>query len=175
MRAMITIEEIRKQCGNAFSKAGWDFAQCDIDIVINGRLVSTLGRCCYKYKNGVCVPAKLEFSKLFLETSTDEAIRDVIYHECAHALVMLETHAPHKHDYVFKKMCFRIGTNNDGYSMDTDNKRIVPDNQIYKYFVLCPDCGHTAKYHRAGKVVQHPEWYRCGCCKGDQLQVIQNF
>ena len=115
----------------------------------------------------------MEISYQLLATATLESIKEVIAHECAHYLVNEETHENHGHDAIFKAMCNRIGCTNDGtvcHSLD----REVPETQIYKYFVTCEDCGSiVGKYHRAGKIVQHPEYYTCKC--GGHLTVTKNF
>ena len=155
-----------------FAKSGYDFSTCGIDVKINKRLTKTLGRCIGVWHGDLYIPQKIEFSAELLTTSTDKSIIDVIYHECAHALVGLETGEKHGHDAVFKAMCRRIGTDNDGIS--TKVERTVEDTEIYKYFVYCNQCGQiVSKYRRAGNVVKHPECYHCKC--GGSLRVVQNY
>lgn len=62
---------------------------------MNGRLSRTLGRVIMGTEWGI---AKMEFSKEFLNTSTDG-------HEWAHYYVTKTTGVNHEHDQEFKKVC----------------------------------------------------------------------
>ena len=165
---MMTITEIKKYCEDAFNKAGYDFNKFDIEVTINGRLRTTLGRCKYTYVGGTLVPSKIEISHQLLETSTINTIVNVIYHECAHALITIETGERQGHNKLFKAMCARIGTDND--TCQTEVERTVADEEIFKYFVKCAGCGKVvSKYHRAGKVIKNPEDYTTKCCNAKIL------
>ena len=168
----MTFKDIMVHVTEAFEKGGYDFDKQNIEISINKRLTKTLGRCmCRKCGEDVW-PYRIEFSAQFLETATDQCIIDVIYHECAHALVTIDTGVRHGHDAVFKAMCAKIGTKNDGTT--TEVERTVEDTAVYKYCVYCNTCGKmVGRYHRAGKVVQYPGYYTCKC--GGSLRVVQNY
>lgn len=169
---MITIEEITKICENICADAGYDFT---IPVKINKRLTKTLGRVHWIRKpDGNVYSTLMEFSNLFLETSTEHSILEVIKHECAHYLVIAETYESHGHDQVFKEMCARINCTNDGTHYNTI-ERTVPEDKIYKYIVTCKSCHSiVGKYQRAGKVIKHPENYHCTYCHGN-LKVTQNW
>ena len=167
---MMTEKDLTARCTEICKSAGYDFT---IPVKINKRLTRTLGRVTCVKTDGIVKSTLMEFSYLLISTATIDSIQEVIAHECAHYLVIAETHENHGHDAIFKAMCARIGCTNDGtvcHSLD----REVPETQIYKYFVVCKDCGKTVgKYHRAGKIVQHPDFYNCKC--GGALTVIKNF
>lgn len=165
-----TIQEIEKYMREVAASIGLTF---DTPVKINGRLTKTLGRVVAEpvmfdsYR-----PEKIEFSKQFLETSTDESVRQVILHEFAHWAVLTKTGEVHHHDAMFKAMCREIGCVMDGPHNKVE--RTVSDDKLYKYVVKCKDCGNEVHYNRAGKVVQHPDWYGCGKC-GGELEVITNW
>lgn len=168
---MLNEKDITNICVEICKKVGYDF---NIPVKINKRLTRTLGRVTYyKLANGYTTNTSMEFSYQLLSTATEECIQEVISHECAHYLVIEETHESHGHDAVFKAMCARINcSNNSTYYHEL--KYTAPENEIYKYFVKCERCGKiVSKYHRAGKVVQHPEMYHCKC--GGSLRIIKNF
>lgn len=168
----MTIENVMVHINEAFSKAGYNFPACGIEVSINKRLTRTLGRCKSIRHGDIVIPQSIEFSAEMLDTVTDKTIIDVIYHECAHALVGIETCEKHGHDAVFKAMCRRIGTDNDGTI--TEVERTVAETEVYKYCVYCNKCGKiVGKYHRAGKVVKTPQFYSCKC--GGSLTVVQNY
>ena len=166
----MTLQEVKERCEKAFASVGLEFK--NINVLINGRLTRTLGRCCYERSCGKVVPVRLEFSRQFLETSTEQNIQNVILHECAHAIACIETGERQGHNQYFKNVCKHLGTNNDGTTTAVDST--VSETQLYKYFVICKDCGQMCgKYHRAGKVIKNINYYHCSC--GGNLKVEQNF
>ena len=163
---MLTLNKIKEHCADAFRKAGYNINDYNIDIVFNNRLRATLGQC---VSRGVDhQPIRLEFSKQLIETTADKDVVEVIYHECAHALVGIETRERHGHDVIFKNMCARIGCSRDVASADVE--RVVAEDKIYKYFVVCAGCGKVvSKYHRAGKVIKNADLYTTKCCNAKIL------
>jgi len=167
---MLTEKDLTKLCKEICSRVNYDFY---IPVKINKRLTRTLGRVSWMRVGRQVKSTLMEISYQLLTTSTFDSIKAVVEHECAHYLVNEITHEHHGHDMIFKAMCAKIGCTNDGTIYHTLD-RSVPETQIYKYFVICKECGSTVgKYHRAGKVVQNPESYRCNC--GGTLFVEQNF
>lgn len=164
-----TVEEIKSYMQELAASVGLEFYT---PVKINGRLTKTLGRViAIPYFNHYG-PECVEFSKQFLETSTDESIKQVIQHEFCHWAVLVETGKVHHHDATFKAMCRKIGCSAD--QPVTKVERTVSDDKLFKYIVRCKDCGNELHYNRAGKVVKHPDWYGCGKCSGD-LEVVQNW
>ena len=167
---MLNEKEITILCQEICTKVGYDFT---IPVKINKRLTSTLGRVSWIKTNGFVRSTLMEFSYKFLCTATIDSIQDVIAHECAHYLVIAETHENHGHDTIFKEMCAKINCINDG-AICHSLSRTVPETEIYKYFAICDDCKKiVGKYYRAGKVVQHPEHFNCKC--GGNIHIIKNF
>ena len=140
-------------------------------VLENGRLTATLGRVCWDEEGKL---EKIEFSKKFLASATEENIMDVILHELAHAFVFLETGEIHGHDATFRAMCARLGTINNGmYAKGQVYEK--PREEFYKYTLKCSCCGKAIGHRsRACKITQHPEYYISGCC-GAAIKVIQNF
>lgn len=145
----------------------------DTPVKINGRLTTTLGRVIAEpaafdsYK-----PEVVEFSRQFLETSTDDSIREVIKHEFCHWAVLVETGEVHHHDAAFKAMCRKVGCNFNRPQGKV--KRTVSNDKLFKYIVKCEDCDNEIHYNRAGKVVKYTNQYGCGKC-GGKLYVQQNW
>ena len=167
---MLNEYDLTLMCKEICSQAGYDF---NIPIKINKRLTRTLGRVIYtQTTEGKLYNSSMEFSYVMLTTSSLDSIKAVVEHECAHFLVTEETHERHGHDAIFKNMCKKINCLNDTAEFN-DIKKTAPDSEIYKYIVVCDKCGTTiGKYFRAGKVVQHPEYYRCKC--GGSIRIIYN-
>lgn len=166
---MLNEHDLAKMCEEICAKAGYDFT---IPVKINKRLTRTLGRVSWIRTHGIVTSTLMEISYQLLTTATSDSIEAVVAHECAHYLVIKETGENHGHDSIFKEMCARIGCTNDG-TIYHNLSRAVPETEVYKYFIKCKECGKiVGKYHRAGKVVQHPEYYKCKC--GGSLYAIYN-
>jgi predicted SprT family Zn-dependent metalloprotease len=145
----------------------------DTPVRINGRLTRTLGRVIAEPSRfGKYKPEVIEFGRQFLETSTDESVRQIIQHEFCHWAVLIETGEIHHHDMVFKAMCRRVGCKANQPQAKVE--RTVGDDKLFKYTVKCKDCDNKMHYNRAGETVKHPDWYECGKC-GGKLVVIQNW
>lgn len=167
------INEIKQHLKSAFAKAGYNFDDYNITVSVSGRMKKTLGWCEVQIKNGVHRPSEIRISNYLLENSTLPVIKDVIYHEAAHALVTIETGENHGHDAVFKAMCARIGTTNDGTV--TQAFEVTEPEKYYKYTTYCANCGKmTGGYSRSCKTIQYPFMYKSKCC-GASITVKQNW
>ena len=152
---MYDLERVTKEFSDTLEKAG---CKLDVPVTINGRLTSTLGRVIYRGNN----PYKVEFSKQFLGTSTDDCIYQVILHEAAHFIAAKRSGVCHHHDGYFKQICAEIGCTND--QTKTHVERTVALEKIYKYVVYCPKCGPIAGYQRWSKTLDHLDECSCKSC-----------
>ena len=165
--------EIKEHLKTAFAKAGYNFGDYDITVSVSPRMTKSLGVCESVRVNGKLTPREIKISKKLLETSTLPVIKDVIYHEAAHALVTIETQEKHGHDEVFKAMCHRIGTKNDGTCCQ--EFEVEDPDKYYKYTAYCNECGRFLHgVSRTCKMVQYPHTYKCGKC-GGSIFVKQNW
>lgn len=165
-----SVKDITNYCRQLANQMNIEF---DCPVSINGRLTRTHGRVIF-YPLGIdkWTPEKLEISRQLLETATDESIMNIIKHEFVHWYIGKTTHEDHGHDALFQKVCGLLDCPFNTSAAKVE--RVVEDEAIYKYEVLCPNHGVVGKYHRAGKVVQHPHWYSCRAC-GHKLEVRQNW
>lgn len=163
----MTEKELTARCEEICESVGHNF---NIPVKINKRLTRTLGRVLFISCGGYIVPQGMEFSYKFLETKETDTIEEVIKHECAHYLVIIETHENHGHDKVFKEMCARIGC---AFNTTSTQVAAYTDN-TYKYIVTCNSCKKiVGRYYRAGKIIKNPSNYHCKC--GGTLTVTQNW
>lgn len=167
---MYTLEQVQKEFTDICNKAG---VQVTSPINLNGRLTRTLGRVCMIRRGETVENEKIEFSKQLLETATDSTIESVIKHEAAHYIVTARTHESHGHDSLFKAVCAEVGTTNDGTK--TTVERTVAEEQVYKYSVVCPNCGVIAHYHRMSKNLKNISSCYCKKCNSNNLSVIHNY
>ena len=77
-----TVEIITALCVEYCARCGVKF---NAPVAINPALTRALGRCFIQAtaRKG-WYPYRMEFSQIMLETGTDECIKNVIMHECAH-------------------------------------------------------------------------------------------
>jgi len=104
----------------------------------------TYGTCNYTLQT-------ISISKHLALHGSDEAIKDVILHEIAHALVG----RGHRHDYVWKRACREIGAKPQRGS----NETILTGG--HKYELRCEPCNIIQPVYRKPK---NPR-YVCGRCK----------
>ena len=161
--------EIRKVCNEVFARVGQDFDFFGIEIKINARLKTTLGRC--RSLGGTVL--SIEISKQLLETATMEDIIATIEHECAHALCVIEYGESQKHNALFKQMCARIGCTNDGTKRMVT--RVVAAEEVFKYTIYCPTCGNIGGVSRMCKTLRNISTCYCKKCKGTGLTYKQNW
>ena len=157
-------EEVTKRVNEAFKKGGYDFNKYNIELKVNNRLSTTLGRCMSKRAGDEWKPYAIEFAGKLLNNATDQEVIDVIYHEVAHALVGIETKEKHGHDAYFKAMCARIGTTNDGRYTNIESYNEERKNKIFKYDVFCDNCGLIGHYSRMNKTLRYINLCGCGKC-----------
>ena len=140
-------------------------------VIENTRLSRTLGRVCWDKYGDL---EKIEFSAKFLASATEHAIMETILHELAHAFVFLETGEIHGHDAMFRSMCARLGTMNNGMHAKCFELNASKD-EYYKYTLYCSKCGKPIGHRqRACKITQHPEQYLSSCCRGE-IRVEMNW
>jgi len=160
-----SVKEITTVCEETFKREGEIF--CDIEVSINARLKTTLGRCFYKKIDMAVVPTKIEISRSLIEEHPDQ-VHDTIVHECAHAIVCLKTGEQHGHDSIWKACCRRLGISDERCANNAASEK-------YKYVCSCTECNKiVGKYFRAGKVVKYPQFYSCAEC-GGKIKVEQFY
>lgn len=169
---MYDLNRIKETLNTVCGKAGITLT---VPVVINGRLTRTLGRVISECDiDDTWYPTKIEFSKQYIETATDDCIYQTILHECAHYIAVIRSHETHGHDAYFKAVCAEIGCVEDKPKASHIDRIIEIKS---KYDVKCENCGETWHYSRAGKIVQHPEYYHCITCGLElgKLTVVKNW
>ena len=127
---------------------------------------------------GVCNYTKkqIELSSLLVPAMSDEAIKDTIIHEIAHALC-----PRHNHDNVWKAKCIELG--GDGQRCGGSSKfkeghvgQQKVAQQLAKYTLTCPVCGRESYKHR-----KPARSSSCGKCNPHvfdtkfELKLTQNY
>lgn len=122
----------------------------------------TYGHCITNMKDGTC---EIEINKLL---NKEDAI-NTIYHEVCHAIK-----GSRGHDKLWKKAARDVrkhyGYNiqvTDKHSLFDEHGEELKDTDIYKYKLVCEECGEEEKYIRKTKAIKHPEQYRCAKCGGE--------
>jgi hypothetical protein len=105
-----------------------------------------------KVQMGLCLygPRVIALSTHFVELNGDDAVRDTLLHEMAHALV-----GPgHGHDAVWRAKCREVGARPERLGYDVN----MP---VGRWQAVCPGCGRLHDRHRRPK---HPVGWWCGYC-----------
>lgn len=122
-----------------------------------------LGDCSYKRNASFqVVPDKIRLSAVWVPYLDEAEVRDTILHEIAHALT-----PGHKHDYVWKAMCRKVGANpkRTAEAIPMELRKRVGRNE-FKYEARCVrNSEHVMYFNRYGKVWQRGG-YVCAECGG---------
>ena len=131
------IEEVKKIFKETTDKAG-----CAIDcpITFNGRFKNIDGRVSSTGDGQKII--KVEFSKKYFESEPEDKCRQIVLHECAHAIVIFRTHEHHEHDEVFRKVCAEIGCTLIGEYDDN------PTPVHYNWEIRCSKCGMIMRKYK---------------------------
>ena len=160
-----TVEIITALCVEYCARCGVEF---NAPVAINPALTRTLGRCFIQsaFNTDFWRPYKMEFSQILLETGTDQCIKDVIMHECAHYVATYKTNKNHGHDAIFKAYCAQIGTTNDGTQFfNFERKPDVKMDAVWRYTLYCEKCGSfLGGKSRNSKTLQNIHQYHSTCC-----------
>lgn len=163
---MYNLDRIRKEVKEICVEAG---CKISMPININGRLTRTLGRVMYSNKYA----SRMEFSKAFIENSTDDSIRQTILHECAHYIAWYRTGERHGHDSLFKQICAEIGCVEDKTTSHVESLK-SPDKTI-RYAIYCPNCGFIDGRHKWCDTLENLPYCRCGKCGSEELSYVANW
>ena len=163
---MRNLNAFANRCMNELNSIGVPYRQAE--FVINSRAVKRWGQCSLKRDGSFIIQIS---SVLLDENNSEYGLKQTIIHELIHTCPGCMNHGK-----IWKKyasMCDKIGysisrcTSSDelGVSSNSINERKV------KHLVRCKNCGLEYKHYRKCGVVERPDSYRCGKCKGN-LEVI---
>lgn len=120
---------------------------------------------------GICKkkPEGLEISisKYHLSNSL-ESVYQTIVHEVLHTVDGCMNHGTkwkvmaNRMNKKYGYSISRLGTAKSGVKLDAPPKKVV-----YKYIIVCQNCGHTYKRQRKSKLTDNLNRYRCGKCGGE--------
>ena len=139
-----------------------------ISITVNSRAKKRWGQCA---KRGNTYKINIS-DRLLQDNLNDRAAKNTIIHEILHTVDGCFDHGS-EWQYQANKInrafpFYQIKRTNSPQELGVPN-RTAKD---YRYNVICESCGHVWVYDRAGKVVQNPSRFHCGC--GGRLKVVCN-
>lgn len=135
-------------------------------VRIIDKKVKYLGRCSRR-NNEYIITIN---SALFEATDYKKAVIGTLFHEVLHTCYKCMNHGVEwKHYANMIKMSYNydISRVTSVESIGLEYEKLVNINHIVK----CEKCGREIKYTRAGKVVKHPELYKCQC--GGEIKRIK--
>ncbi len=98
---------------------------------------------------------------------SEQAAKDTIVHELLHTV-----RGCHDHGKRWKALAQRVNTLLPQYRIQRtatyEEKGLpsTPREHIARYAVRCTACGKVYTRERSSRLIQHPEAYRCGLCRG---------
>lgn len=108
-------------------------------------------------------PCTISLSEYILKDEIPyEKVMEVVIHEVLHAHEHGNSHTgiwKMHANKITAETPYKITRCMNGKEYGIERKR-----RETKYIVRCPHCGQTIVRTKMSKVVQHPEWYKCGIC-----------
>lgn len=155
-----------KQCEAILDQLNIPYSD-PLEIKVNTRAKNRWGQC-VRERYGYFI----NINALLLQEEVDiRALQTTILHELLHTNPGCQNHGPKWQSYakaVNEATGLNLQTTNmlhEEYgfaSLFQAGREKEPD----RYLVTCTKCGYERRYKRASKVVNHPERYRCGLCRG---------
>jgi predicted SprT family Zn-dependent metalloprotease len=136
-------------------------------VVLNTRAKKRWGQC-RRLPNGNC---EININADLVEQSTDGTLNTII-HELLHTLKDTKGHDSNWNRYA------RIINNKYGIDIkrtsSADEKGVKRNitKVEYKYILQCNHCNQKIKRQKKSKIVNHPEWFKCGLCGGSFKRVV---
>ncbi len=148
------------ECMASLDRLGIRYAK-DVRFTVNARATSRLGLCRKKGSQ-----YEIEISHLLLDERTpEESLKNTLCHELLHTC-----YGCMKHTGRWKAYAERV---NAAYGLNIKRAAAAGDREIPEellpkanYLVRCENCGTEYGRQKLSPLIQHPERYRCGKCKG---------
>lgn len=138
-------------------------------LTASTRTTRRLGQC--KKRNG---RYSIDVSAFMLADGVDkQALHNVIAHEILHAVDGCFNHGSE-----WKRAAMVLSRKFPEYTITRTTSiaatgAVVPKRE-YKYILRCETCGALIKRKQMCRVVAHPEYFRCGRCRGRIVRVMDD-
>ena len=162
---MYNLNSVYSDCKRNIEAMGIPIAK-EIRVSVNRRAHKRYGQC-KKERNEYSININVD---LLNEQNPLSALQNTMYHELLHTCPGCMNHGEQWKKYAAKVN--KITGLNIKRCSSPDEKGLNLFYQNAKYSVVCKECGKKWAYQRAGKVVQHPEKFKCRC--GGKLAVFEN-
>ena len=144
---LIKLHEIKQNALEQMEK--WELTEQGWSFVWDTRAVRRYGQCRYR-------PKEIGITKKLANINTIEETKDVVLHEIAHALVG----RGHGHDFVWKRMCRKVGAKPERCYTPEDRGGTVKTIKG-KYKLVNKDTGEVYRYyHRRPRLDWSERWIR---------------
>lgn len=107
-----------------------------------------------------------------LVNQSEDGTLNTVIHELLHTLKDTRKHDTNWNRYasiIYNK--YGIDIKRTSTSDEKGVERVITKPE-YKYILQCNHCNQTIKRQKKSKIVDHPEWFKCGLCGGSFKRVI---
>lgn len=133
----------------------------DSEVRVNSRAVKRFGRCIFSGGRYT-----IELSSM-LKDAPEKSCRQTIAHEIIHTCSGCMNHGK-----LFRRYAAMMN-NAYGYNVSRTGSREdmgIPEEENYRYVIICKKCGKKTMRLRRSSVVDHPSRYRCECGGGLRVE-----
>lgn len=115
------------------------------EFKINTRAKTLAGRCSYNGFYGHKTHIRIELSKWYVESNTDDKVLNTILHEMAHAFAPIGA----GHNQQWRKVCKELGMTH----ISTRTEKGTQGKPVAKWHGTCPVCSAVFKRHKLSKSI----------------------
>lgn len=166
---MKDLQKVYIECVQELRGIGMDISNKIVKVCTNGRLKTTLGRCCRDRRSGNYT---IEVNLCMLADGVEIAsTKNTIIHELLHTCPGCMNHGNEwrrRGDMVKQKLGYDISRCESKSELEAAGVKVAEAE--YKYALVCQSCGYQYKRKRWSEALENPSRYNCRC--GGKLKVI---
>jgi predicted SprT family Zn-dependent metalloprotease len=159
---MYNFAELKNDAVEKLAKLGYDeVLHYNYVLKFNMRAKGRYGRCSKLGKDEFEIQLNYEYAQV----ATLKDVIETVIHEVMHSIDGCMNHG-RKWKYIAYLVRNKYGHNIERTGKCEEYRALKNETIDYKYMVKCNRCGVESKYQKKSKLINHPEKYRCGNCRG---------
>lgn len=166
---MRDLESYALRCMEKLDQLGIKYGNI-LAVTPNTRAKSRWGQC-RKVPGGYTININVDLLDEESGPDGEEGLINTLLHELLHSCEGCMNHGPNWK--ALAATVYRATGYNIKRTSSAEEKGMTPSIRAvkYKYAVQCECCGHVFYRQKACKLTKHPEWFRCGICKGSLVKI----
>lgn len=166
---MKDLRKLYNDCVMELKRINMDISSRVMEVKVNGRLRTVLGRCIYNRRTGSYT---IEINPCLLTDEAEtQAAKETIIHELIHTCPGCMNHGyewKRRGDRASRMLGYDVCRLRDVRDLEAWNVEVKRES--WKYALVCEGCGNQYKFKRWCGKLENPSYYKCSC--GGSLHAI---